>query len=75
VTLRSHDIGIRMALGADRDRILGSVLAQACTMAIVGVLIGAAFAAAGIRVIHGLLYGIAVQGAGELENSRSRPLL
>src|SRR5258708_20693472 len=67
VTRRSHGIGIRMALGADRDRILGSVLAQACTMTIVGVLIGGAFAAAGIRVmIHGLLYGIVAQGAGEL---------
>ena len=66
VTRRSHDIGIRMALGADRDRILRSVLAQACGMTIAGVVIGAACAAAGIRVMHSMLYGIAARGAGEV---------
>ena len=66
VTRRSRDIGIRMALGADRGRILRSVLGQACTMTMAGVAIGAAFAALGVRVIRGMLYGIAAAGAGEL---------
>lgn len=66
VTRRSHDIGIRMALGADRDRILRSVLGQACAMTGAGVVIGGLLAAAGARVIRGMLYGIAAQGTGEL---------
>jgi putative ABC transport system permease protein len=66
VTRRSHDIGIRMALGADHGRILRSVLGQACMMTIAGVAIGGALAAAGLRVMRGMLYGIAAQGAAEL---------
>jgi ABC-type antimicrobial peptide transport system permease subunit len=55
-----------MALGANRDRILRAVLGQACAMTLAGVAIGAACAAAAIRILHGMLYGIAAQGAGEL---------
>jgi putative ABC transport system permease protein len=66
VTRRARDIGIRMALGADRDRILRSVLGHACAMTIIGIVIGSAVAVAGIRVIQGMLYGIAARGAGEL---------
>ncbi len=66
VARRKHDIGIRMALGANRDRILRAVLGQACAMTLAGVAIGAACAAAAIRILHGMLYGIAAQGAGEL---------
>lgn len=63
---RSRDIGIRVALGADHDRILRSVFGHACAMTLAGIVIGSAFATAGIRVIHGMLYGIAAQGAGVL---------
>jgi len=66
VTRRARDIGIRMALGASRDRILLSVLVHACAMTVTGIVIGSALAAAGVRMIHGMLYGIAAQGAGEL---------
>jgi putative ABC transport system permease protein len=66
VTRRSREIGIRMALGAGRDRILRAVLGQACAMTIPGVAIGGALALMGFRVMRGMLYGIVVQGAGEL---------
>jgi putative ABC transport system permease protein len=61
-----RDIGIRMALGATRDRILRSVLGEACAMTITGIALGASISAAGIRVIRGMLYGVTPQGAGEL---------
>jgi predicted permease len=66
VTRRSREIGIRMALGAGRDRILRAVLGQACAMTIAGVAIGGALALMGFRVMRGMLYGIVVHGAGEL---------
>ncbi len=66
VTRRSRDIGIRMALGANRDRILRAVLRQACAMTIAGIVIGSALSLAGIRILRGMLYGIAAHGAGEL---------
>jgi ABC-type antimicrobial peptide transport system permease subunit len=66
VVRRTRDIGIRMALGADRDRILRSVLDQACAMTMIGIVAGGVCAAAGIRLIHAMLYGIAAQGVGEL---------
>ncbi|HEV2448304.1 MAG TPA: ADOP family duplicated permease [Candidatus Sulfopaludibacter sp.] len=66
VTRRSRDIGIRMALGATRDRVLRAVLGQACTMTIAGIVIGGILAAVLIRVLRGMLYGIAAQGTGEL---------
>jgi hypothetical protein len=66
VTRRSRDIGIRMALGAERDRILGAVLRQACVLTMLGIGAGGALAFVGVRVIRGMLYGIAAHGAAEL---------
>ena len=66
VTRRSREIGIRMALGANRQRIVGSVLRQACAMTIVGSALGAGCAAIAIRFVRGMLFGIAAGGAGEL---------
>jgi putative ABC transport system permease protein len=54
----SHDIGVRMALGADRRAILGSVLKAAMTMAGSGIALGAAAAFAATRVMKELLFGV-----------------
>jgi ABC-type antimicrobial peptide transport system permease subunit len=66
VARTSRDIGIRMALGATRDRILRSLLGRACAMTIAGIAIGASISAVEIRLIRGMLYGVTPQGSGEL---------
>ncbi len=66
IARRTHDIGIRMALGADRARVLRSILGQAFALAIVGIFIGAAAAAAAIHLVQGMLYGVTAHGAVEL---------
>jgi putative ABC transport system permease protein len=58
VAQSTHDIGVRMALGADRRAILGSVLKAAMTMAGSGVALGAAAAFAATRVMKELLFGV-----------------
>ncbi|HEX7122416.1 MAG TPA: ABC transporter permease [Gemmatimonadaceae bacterium] len=59
VTQRSHELGIRMTLGATRGNVLGLVLKSGMTLVLVGSAIGVAGAFAMRRVIEGQLYGIA----------------
>jgi len=54
----SHDIGVRMALGADRGGILLMVLRQGMEMAIIGVVAGLLGAALLTRVMASLLFGV-----------------
>jgi predicted permease len=58
VTQSTHDIGVRMALGADRRAVLGSVLTGAMGMAGLGIAFGAVAAIAATRVMKELLFGI-----------------
>jgi predicted permease len=58
VARRTKEIGIRMALGADRRRILRMVLWQTGTLAVAGILLGAAGAAAAARLVAKMLYGV-----------------
>jgi putative ABC transport system permease protein len=58
VTQRSREIGIRMALGAQRGRVLEMVLLQGMQPVLLGALAGVAFAAAVTRFIRGLLFGV-----------------
>ncbi len=58
VTQKTHDIGVRMALGADRRTVLGAVLKGAMAMAAVGIGVGAVAALAATRVMKGLLFGV-----------------
>jgi putative ABC transport system permease protein len=61
---RTHEIGIRMALGARSERIVGMVFRQGVTVVIVGVAIGltAAFFLAGL--LASILYGVEPRNAG-----------
>jgi putative ABC transport system permease protein len=57
VQQRTHEIGVRSVLGADRARILGMVLSQAMGLAVVGVVVGLLTAILSMRLMTGLLYG------------------
>jgi putative ABC transport system permease protein len=58
VAQRTHEIGIRMALGAQRSDVLKMVVGQAMLMVIVGIVLGLAGAFALTRVMTSLLYGV-----------------
>jgi putative ABC transport system permease protein len=58
VAQRSHEFGIRMALGADRGRVLSLVLRQGLRQALSGVLLGAAAALALTRLMVSLLFEV-----------------
>ena len=75
VARRTREISIRMALGADRDRILKSVLRQACAITSAGILVGGVIAALGLRVAYGLIYGIHADGAAEFAGAAAVLLL
>jgi predicted permease len=57
VSRRTHEIGIRMALGAERGGILKMVLRQGIAIVAIGVVIGAVAAILVARMIAGLLAG------------------
>jgi len=58
VSRRTHEIGLRKALGADRHRIVGQIIRQGLTPALAGLLIGIAAALALTRLMAGMLYGV-----------------
>jgi predicted permease len=58
VTLRTREIGIRAALGAQRRDVLVMVLWQGLVLVIVGVMLGAAAAIGVTRLLESLLYDV-----------------
>jgi len=58
VTERTHEIGVRIALGAEQRHVLGLVVRQGLSMALLGTAIGVAGSVALSRWIQGLLFGV-----------------
>ncbi len=61
---RTAELGIRLALGASREQLLGMVLREAMSMAAVGALAGVVLAAAGSALIRRFLYGVSPTSVG-----------
>jgi predicted permease len=58
VTQRTRELGIRIALGAQRSRLMSMVLRQAGAMLIAGLAVGLLLAYATSRIVGTLLYGV-----------------
>ncbi len=64
VVQRKHEIGIRMALGAQRSDILKMVVGQGMLLALIGVAVGLAAALILTRVMESLLFGVSARDLG-----------
>jgi predicted permease len=58
VSRRTNEIGVRMALGAERRQVLWSVMRESLWLVTLGIAIGVPVAVAGSRLISSMLYGL-----------------
>ncbi len=58
VAQRQRELGIRVALGADRPKVVQLVLREGLTLALIGVVLGLAGAAGAAQLVKGMLYNV-----------------
>jgi predicted permease len=58
VARRTREIGVRMALGARPERVMGMVMRQGFSIVAIGLIVGGALAAVVAFALRGLLYGV-----------------
>jgi len=66
VAQRTRDIGVRMALGATRGRVLSNILGETVVTSAIGILIGSAAAFFAARLVAPFLFGIEPGDPGTL---------
>ncbi len=58
VTRRTHELGVRMALGAPRRHVLGLMLTMGGRLVVIGLVIGVAASFASTRLLRSQLFGV-----------------
>ena len=64
VVQRTQEIGVRMALGAERRQVLAMILRRGLTVGVIGISIGLAGAFAGARYMQSMLFGVEPRDPG-----------
>ena len=60
VSQRTHEIGIRMAIGADDREVVKMIVKEALTLTVIGIVVGLAGAAVLVRLLTTVLFGVQV---------------
>ena len=66
VVQRTQEIGIRMALGAERGQVMALVMRRGVALASIGIAVGLVGAFAGARYLQSMLFGIEPRDPGHL---------
>jgi predicted permease len=75
VTLRTRELGLRIALGADRSNILRLVLSQGAALVLTGVVIGKVASVATAQLLEHFLFGVHPRDVATLSVSAGLMLL
>ncbi|MEO8199843.1 MAG: ABC transporter permease [Gemmatimonadota bacterium] len=66
VNARRREIGVRMALGATQESVVGMIVSRGMLQAAIGIVLGLCLALAGTRALGSALYGVSASDPGTL---------